>query len=108
MENRTPPPGWCIWIGHYPRQKNATQWVKGSFPVVNADKLPDTLSGDDLAPTLQTTAFSVGNLFVFAMSSRFPEIPKGWDWRTAPSARERLKPIWPTSPKVIDWPPSPM
>ena len=30
IERRIPPPGWCIWIGHYPRQENPTQWVKAS------------------------------------------------------------------------------
>jgi hypothetical protein len=60
MEKRTPPPGWCIWTGHYPRLENPTQWVKASFPVVDADELPDTVTDRDLAPTLQTTAYSVG------------------------------------------------
>jgi hypothetical protein len=105
MERRTPPPGWCIWIGHYPRGGNTMQWVKASFPVVNADELPDNIADQDLTPTMQTTAFSVGNLFAFAMSSHFPEIPKGWDWRTAPRARDLLKSIWPTSGEEISWPP---
>lgn len=108
MERRTPPPGWCIWIGRYPRQENPTLWVKASFPVVNADKLPDTITDEDLAPTMQTTAFSVGNLFAFAMSCHFPEIPLGWDWRTAPAARDLLKRVWPTSSTMVDWAPSPM
>jgi hypothetical protein len=108
IENLTPPSGWCIWIGHYPRKENLTQWVKASFPVVNSDKLPDTLTDDDLAPTMQTTAFSVGHLYAFAMSCHFPEIPRGWDWRTAPSARELLKCIWPSKPDAVHWPPSPM
>jgi len=108
MEKGTPPPGWCVWIGHYPRQHNPAQWVKASFPVVNADELPEATTDQDLAPTMQTTAFSVGNLFAFAMSCHFPEIPLGWDWRTAPEARDLLKRIWPPSSSSIDWPPSPM
>ncbi len=108
MEKGTPPSGWCIWVGHYPRQTNPTQWVKASFPIVNADKLPDTISDEDLAPTMQTTAFSVGNLFAFAMSCHFPEIPIGWDWRTAPRARDILTRVWPIRSPMIAWPPSPM
>jgi hypothetical protein len=108
LERRTPPPGWSIWIGHYPRQENPTKWVKASFPVVNADKLPDIITDEDLAPTMQTTVFSVGNLFAFAMSCHFPEIPLGWDWRTAPTARELLKRVWPISSAAVDWPASPM
>ena len=104
MENRTPPAGWSIWIGHYPRQANPTQWVKASFPIVDADQLPNNLTEELLLPTMQTTAFSVGSLFAFAMSCHFPEIPRGWDWRTAPTARSLLRPIWPTSPTATDWP----
>lgn len=75
-EHGTPPAGWAIWIGHYPRQQNPTQWVKASFPVINADELPEILSDYDRTPTLQTTAFSVSDFYAFAMSSHFPEIPK--------------------------------
>lgn len=108
MQNGTPPPGWAIWIGHYTRQQNPSQWVKAGFPVLNTDELPEAVSDDDRIPTLQTTAFSVGDFYAFAMSSHFPEIPKGWDWRTAPDARSLLKPIWlPTIP-VIEWPPPAM
>jgi hypothetical protein len=107
MENGVPPTGWCIWIGHYPREQNPTQWVKASFPIVNADELPPEAPKDP-APTMQTTAFSVGKLFAFAMSCHFPEIPLGWDWRTAPEARTLLKRVWPPNSKEIDWPPSPM
>jgi hypothetical protein len=108
MEKRSPPPGWCIWIGHYPRSQERMQWVKASFPVVDSDHLPETISNDDLSPTLQTTAFSVGDLYAFAMSSHFPEIPRGWDWRTAPSAREFLWPLWPPNGSVAEWPPAAM
>jgi hypothetical protein len=106
MEQRAPPPDWCIWIGRYERQNNPTQWVKASFPVLNTDQLPETISDDDRSPTLQTTAFTVGQLFVLSMSSHFPEIPRGWDWRTAPAARTLLKQIWPLTHQVINWPPT--
>jgi len=108
MQKGTPPPGWCIWIGHYPRQQNPTQWVKASFPVANVDELPETPTAEDLAPTMQTTAFSVGDLFAFAMSCHLAEIPMGWDWRTAPEARNLLKRIWPPHSDEINWPPPPM
>jgi len=108
IDKRTPPQSWCIWIGHYPSRENSTQWVKASFPVIDADEVPPDMTGRDLAPTLQTTAFSVGNLFAFAMSCHFSEIPRGWDWRTAPKALRLLQPIWPTKLTSVDWPPPPM
>jgi hypothetical protein len=108
MQNGTAPPGWGIWIGNYTRQQNSLQWLKAGFPVVNADELPEILSDDDRLPTLQTTSFSVGDFYVFAMSSHFPEIPKGWDWRTAPAAHILLKPVRPPTVPILDWPPPAM
>jgi hypothetical protein len=108
MDHQTPPPDWCIWIGRYERQDNPTQWVKASIPVLNTDELPETISDHDRRPTLQTTAFTVGQLFVFSISCHFAEIPRGWDWRTAPAARTLLKQIWPLTHQTIEWPPASM
>ena len=106
MDCQSAPSGWCIWIGRYKRQNWPTQWVKASFPVLNTDDLPDVVSDDDRRPTLQTTAFTIGQLFAFSMSSHFPEIPPGWDWRTAPRARDLLRRIWPPTGWAIKWPPN--
>ena len=40
------------------------------------------------------------------MNCHFPEITAGWDWRTTPIARTKLKRLWPVTPGVtIQWPP---
>jgi hypothetical protein len=108
MDRKTAPPGWHVWAGHYERRDWPAQWVKAGFPIVNADELPAVISDEDKRPTMQTTAFTVGKLFVFAMSSEFPEIPAGWDWRTAPLARTKLVKLWPTTEQTIKWPPESM
>jgi hypothetical protein len=108
MERKCLPLGWHIWIGHYERKNWPAQWVKAGFPIVNADVLPPEISNEDKRPTMQTTTFTVGKLFVFAMSSEFPEIPAGWDWRTAPSARNKLVKLWPITVSSIEWPPEAM
>lgn len=108
MEHQTAPPAWHIWIGDYERRDWPNQWAKASFPVVNADEVPAVPSGEDQRPTMQTTAFTVGRLFAFAMSSHFPEIPAGWDWRTAPLARTKLVKLAPPTGQIITWPPETM
>jgi hypothetical protein len=108
MDYKRPPAGWVIWAGHYERLNWPAQWVKAGFPIVDADELPEEMSDDEKRPTMQTTAFTVGKLFVFAMSSEFAEIPAGWDWRTAPLARTKLVKIWPTTGQAVGWPPPTM
>jgi hypothetical protein len=108
MERKSVPSGWHIWAGRYERKNWPAQWVKAGFPIVNADELPTEISDEDKRPTMQTTAFTVGKLFVFAMSSEFPEIPAGWDWRTAPLARTKLVKLWPATVQSIGWPPEAM
>jgi hypothetical protein len=70
-------------------------------------KYRELFVGIDVAQ-LQTTSFCVGQLFAFAMSSQFPEIPRGWDWRTAPTAKAKLHRIWPIEKPEIMWPPAAM
>jgi hypothetical protein len=80
--------------------------VHSTFPIVGADTLPDVVRADERLPTLQTTAFVVGQLFVFTMSSVFTEIPRIWDWRTAPRARFCLRQLWPHTGGTLAWPPA--
>lgn len=97
------PEGWRIWIGRLRHPGLATQWIRATFPVVEGPKAPVILN-HDAKPNMQTTAFAIGRLFVFAFSSAFPEIPAGWDWRSVPLARIRLRQLWPTD-KLLHGPP---
>jgi hypothetical protein len=104
MNVGTAPKDWRIWIGRYQRRLWPGQWVHSTFPVLETEYLPSTLTVDDRHPTLQTTAFVIGQLFVFAMSCVYPEIPRGWDWRTANRAPSCLRQIWPHNGGALVWP----
>jgi hypothetical protein len=108
MAHSTAPPSWCIWVGRYRWQRATPQWVHVSIHVPNTDTLPDRVTEEQLRPNTQTTAFCVGEMSAFVMSSEFPEIPPGWDSRTAPSANFKLHRIWPIQQPVIQWSPAAM
>jgi hypothetical protein len=105
MNRQCAPQSWGIWIGRYERQSWPTQWVKATFPIADVDNIADIKPDQIPDANLQTTSFTIGQLFVFVMSCQFPEIAGLWDWRTAPTALTRLKRIWPISTKEIRWPP---
>lgn len=105
MNRQSAPAGWAIWIGHYERESCPTQWVKATFPILDVEDIRDVKATDARRANLQTTAFTLGQLFVFAMSCEFPEIATLWDWRTAVGARVNLRRIWPAPVSEIKWPP---
>lgn len=104
-KTQTAPAGWRIWIGRYERGPRRGQWSHASHYLSEAENLCDIIPVDDRLPNTQTTAFQIGKLFVLAMSSAFPEIPKGWNWRNAKRARSCLEQIWPETGGAIFWPP---
>jgi len=108
MHNQTVPGGWRIWIGRYQRRSWPGQWVRATFPILSSETLPPSITPDDRLPNTQTTAFVVGKLFVSVMSGPFPEITRGWDWRSAPRASSCLQQIWPMLKAPIYWPLSDM
>jgi hypothetical protein len=108
MAHPTAPAHWVIWIGRYRWQRAVVpQWVHLSLHVPDSDALPDRLT-EHHRPNTQTTAFCVGELFAFVMSSELPEVPPGCNWRTAPSANFKLHRIWPIEQAAIQWSPAAM
>jgi hypothetical protein len=105
MQRGLPPPGWRVWIGHIESAPTQMRWIHSAFPILDVDELPPEVSEEDKRPNGQTTSFVVGKLFFFAVSTPFPEILAGWDWRTARRARSRLEPIWPIRHSTTYWPP---
>lgn len=108
MNNLTAPNTWRIWIGRRRMVSRDGRWIHAAFPILNAENLPDVMNDDDRLANSQTTAFTIGELFIFAMSTPFPEIAIGWDWRTARRARNRLEQIWSIKYHAIFWPPPTM
>jgi hypothetical protein len=108
MNNTTVPANWCIWIGRYRWHRDVPQSSHLSAHVLGSDSLPDHLTDEHTRPNTQTTTFSLGEFFAFAMSSEFAEISHGWDWRTAPSANVKLRKIWPIQQSSVAWQPPEM
>jgi hypothetical protein len=73
MNMRTPPGGWRIWIGRHRSQGWPGQWVHATFPVASSEK---KIANEDRLPNTQSTAFQIGELYAFVLSSVFPDIPR--------------------------------
>lgn len=98
-------PVWgAIWIGRRRTTSEAYRRVHVAFPILDAAELPAVIDEKAPSPNSQTTAFTIGELYVFAFSS-LPKIATGWDWRTAPRARNRLERIVPEKYTAIFWSP---
>lgn len=109
LTTQTPSNDWCIWIGRFERLDWPGQWIHTTMPILDADDFSDLVPNDPRATKLQTTVFTIGQLFVFAMSCPIVGIANGWDWRTAPVALNKMIKIWPPQGHpTINWPPHSM
>jgi hypothetical protein len=96
-----PPPNWRIWIGTYDRSKWVGQWVRTSAPILDIANPTDRIEAQ---PNTQTTTFIIGKLYVYVMSSHFPEHTALWDWRPTPRAKALLVEIYPVKQMIVAWP----
>ena len=106
-ETQTVPNGWCIWIGRHKLIAQDYRWIHTSFPILDAEDLPDVVADEDRVANSQTTKFTIGELFFFSFSS-LPGIAEGWNWQSIPHARNRLVRIFPHTQTSIFWPPPAM
>jgi hypothetical protein len=105
MKTQTASLDWCIWIGRFERTDWPGQWIHTTVPILDAEDFSDFVPNDPRATKLQATVFTIGQLYVFAMSCPIPGIANGWDWRTAPAALTKMVKIWPTQRHPdITWP----
>jgi hypothetical protein len=105
MQNRTAPPGWRIWIGNYRRKNWIPRWVHFTFPMLEAHEMPAQNDPIPPYPNTQATTFTVGQLYVHAMSSAYPKTIEKWYWGLgpAPLAGRLLAPAktrWPAAAGV--------
>jgi hypothetical protein len=103
MKKRTAPTTWRIWIGKYLRKKWPGQWIRVTLPILEAEDIPKAEAANRRTPNVQTTAFVVGELYVFAMNGAYPTITNLWDWRTDRRAINRLVQIWPVIADPVPW-----
>jgi hypothetical protein len=98
------PAGWRFWLGHYKRQRCPGQWFRVTSPISAAEDVSSVSDEDSRLPNMQTTAFVIGQLFVFVMSSVHSDVVKLWSWQNAPRARTRLCEMQTDINTDIAWP----
>jgi len=101
------PNNWRIWIGHCDEwivDGFHNQWALASFLFWNTESPMDGAASDDDPPNTQTTAFKIGSLYVFVLSSALPGVAPEWRWWSAPRARVLLQQVWPITNFTVKWP----
>jgi hypothetical protein len=98
---QAPPIGWGIWIGHRRMLSSEMQWIHAAFPISDAEKTLQVADDGFPQANSQSTAFTIGELFVLSISTPFPEIVAGWRWQNFRRARARLHQIWPIQSLAI-------
>jgi hypothetical protein len=98
--NKTVPPNWKIWIGHYVRGTWPPYLVHNPLPISSAQhRIRKTETGAP-RPNTQTTALVVGQLYIFAASSA-TDVFDRWE---VPGEGVKLAQIWPICRNIIAWP----
>jgi hypothetical protein len=100
-DTQTPPRNWGIWIGHRRMTSSEMQWFHAAFPISDPENIPEVADDGFAQANSQSTAFTIGDLFILSISTPFPEIVGGWRWQNFRSARARLHQIWPIQSLAI-------
>lgn len=101
----TAPKNWRIWIGYCDQWARKEQWVHVTLPIFDSENLPEIVTDEDRLPNTQTTAFRIGKLYAFSMSTPFIRILERWNWPTYPRAILFLHEIWPRiDGRIVAWP----
>jgi hypothetical protein len=101
--HRPPKKHWKIWIGDYERKL----WVPERARFVLSITGEETTESRYLVPppaNTQTTAFTVGRLYVLCISSIWKEPVDGFVFSA--SDLKLLRQVWPVCTAVVTWPPS--
>lgn len=100
---RPPQQGWRIWIGNFKRGDWPGYWAHNLFSFTEEELAKGTYRASE-KPNTQTTAYVVGQLFVYVFSSAIPEVVTLW--RFDGRADTLLRRVWPPNDLDIGWPPS--
>jgi hypothetical protein len=99
-KNQAVPPNWKIWIGHYVRGNWPAYLVHNPLPISSAQHRIKRLGTGLPRPNTQTTAFVVGQFYIFAASSD-TDIFDRWQ---VPGEGAKLAQIWPIRRNIVAWP----
>ena len=105
MRTSTAPRHWRIWIGQCHEWGRANQWHREYLPIFfESENASNGHAGSSASANTQATAFKIGKLYAFALSSEFKRFVATWDWqRVYPPGLFFLQEICPAS-DFIDWP----
>jgi hypothetical protein len=98
--DKTVPPNWKIWIGHYVRGTWLPYLVHNPLPISSAQHRIRKMETGAPRPNTQTTAVVVGELYIFAASSA-TDVFDRWE---VPGEGAKLAQIWPIRRNIIAWP----
>ena len=98
--NQAVPPNWKIWIGHYVRGNWRAHLVHHPLPISSAQHRIRRIDSGSPQPNTQTTAFVVGQLYIFAASSTTDVFDR---WQV-PGEGAKLAQIWPIRRNIVAWP----
>jgi hypothetical protein len=95
------PPEWKIWIGDFERRNWPAHWIHHSLSVTSLDE-PPPKKVDEGPPNTQTTTYSVGRLFVHALSSGVAGGALNFQFQ----GRDLmvLRRLWPANTFSLKWP----
>jgi hypothetical protein len=100
---KKPSDRWKIFVGHFVRGGWKPHLIHHTFLITSpTHHLKRNQSGTHM-PNTQTTAFTVGQLYIFAASSPTDVFEQ---WRVTADGAGKLMQIWPISRNILGWPPA--
>jgi hypothetical protein len=100
---RKPSDRWIIRIGHFVRRNWKAHLVHHTFPISSRKHRIQRDQAGSPRPNTQTTAFTVGQIYVFAATCPTDVFEQ---WRVTADGAGKLAQIWPIKRNVIGWPPT--
>lgn len=102
FEYRLPPKAnWRIWLGHYRPDRSPTQWDHRALLISKAKEVDQAAFAASPTYNTQSTTYSVGELFIHAVSSDWPTCVR--KYKIFP--RGLLVELWPPNGTPVIWPP---
>jgi len=97
-----PKRNWKIWIGRCAPGMWDGNLMQNSMPIVEEE--PEIGPNGFPLATTQTTTWGVGQLYIHAFSSIFPDLIR--DIRFKPNVARYITQIWPVESPLVRWPPA--
>jgi hypothetical protein len=100
---KKPSDRWKLFIGHFKRGNWKPHLVHHTFPISSSKYHIKRNQFGAPTPNTQTTALTVGQLYIFAASSPTDVFEQ---WRVTADGAGKLAQIWPIKRNIVGWPPT--